>query len=840
MKRLIAITLTIMMMLNMFGTYTVGANDDTPMGTPVSTVADFINMKDDGVYYLNNDIDFSKNTYNRNIYTKEFKGILDGNGHSLLGITIKAQNGDIGIFANGFCGTLKNITFGSEDAPVSVSSTGGGFSVGVIAGTMKSGAVIDNTVIYANVKGDGKTSGITSYIPSGSITVTNTKIYGSVTGNPAAGFFALSPDGSSKITIKNSINFASVTAKNLSAGGFYTVSASESGSRSGSLMITGSANYGDISASDWRSGGIVGEFHENSSSTLTVDFCYNRGTVTMSGNNGVAAGIVGGASFNSPAGKRTISNVYNAGTVQNTANSENAYQIAYSHSETTAVTVKNAAFLVGTATKNIVEENVTLSKTVKDLISTVTSYPKSEEGNKFVSSGGSYPLLAHEVTEHVNVEEYSCGRKVCLDCGKILSNSSEEEHIFEHVDVSPSEYLEGYRISTCSACGETIKSLNEASKYRPNFKDGVWEIALADHLKWYQINLNAGLLSGRDSLRLTSDIDLKDEAFTPIGSKDRPFSGTFNGDGHSISSLKVVSTEEGGLFGVIANAANISMLSLISPSIEAEKDAGALFGAVGSGSYIKIEWVLVTGASVTSNTASAGAIAGSTSSASQIKFKQCIADTSSVMGGDSAGGLIGYGNSSELINCYANVNTQTVSNQKIGTLAYYSSNFKYQNSGYVMGSNFSKKHGTKVNAEEFTSGAIANTVNTYANKKVYGSNGITVTMGDPTYAVYYGEQINYTSLLLSDTEDIEVYTDGKTVAIVLKRETGPKLPDLKIKLTSNGKTVEVDFTELSLTRRVKLNDKLYTVSSSSALYTLSITNVTEYEIGTFSSSVVAK
>ena len=178
--------------------------------------------------------------------------------------------------------------------------------------------------------------------------------------------------------------------------------------------------------------------------------------------------------------------------------------------------------------------------------------------------------------------------------------------------------------------------------------------------------------------------------------------------------------------------------------------------------------------------------------------------------------------------------------QKTGALAYYDGSFRQHNSGYVQTSTFTKKDGNKVTQEDFTSGAIANWVNTYANKKVYGTDGVTVIMSDPIYAVYYGETIAYTSTILSDTGDLEVYTDGKSVAIVVKRDDGPRLTDLAIQFTADGKTVEMKFSDLSLTRRVKLGGIVCTVESGAALYTIDIANVTDYKIGIFSSNAVEK
>ncbi len=52
--------------------------------------------------------------------------------------------------------------------------------------------------------------------------------------------------------------------------------------------------------------------------------------------------------------------------------------------------------------------------------------------------------------------------------------------------------------------------------------------------------------------KLTSDIDLNNEPWTPIGTSTLPFSGTFDGNGHTISNLKINTTQSGaGLFGYV-------------------------------------------------------------------------------------------------------------------------------------------------------------------------------------------------------------------------------------------------------------------------------------------------
>ena len=55
------------------------------------------------------------------------------------------------------------------------------------------------------------------------------------------------------------------------------------------------------------------------------------------------------------------------------------------------------------------------------------------------------------------------------------------------------------------------------------------------------------------TFKLTADIDLNNYEWTPIGSK-RSFSGTFDGQGHTVSNLKCTTSQKGGLFAIIVRA----------------------------------------------------------------------------------------------------------------------------------------------------------------------------------------------------------------------------------------------------------------------------------------------
>ncbi len=73
-----------------------------------------------------------------------------------------------------------------------------------------------------------------------------------------------------------------------------------------------------------------------------------------------------------------------------------------------------------------------------------------------------------------------------------------------------------------------------------------------DDLKKLASNVNSGNSYSGKSFKLTADIALSG-MWQPIGSSSRPFSGTFYGDGHSISGISVLGGNAG-LFGKLKNA----------------------------------------------------------------------------------------------------------------------------------------------------------------------------------------------------------------------------------------------------------------------------------------------
>ncbi len=83
-------------------------------------------------------------------------------------------------------------------------------------------------------------------------------------------------------------------------------------------------------------------------------------------------------------------------------------------------------------------------------------------------------------------------------------------------------------------------------------------ISNLEMLKAFRDDVNAGNSYAGKIVILTNDIDLGNEEWTPIGTSSKPFSGSFDGQGHTISNLyinkevgNIASSNRQGLFGTI-------------------------------------------------------------------------------------------------------------------------------------------------------------------------------------------------------------------------------------------------------------------------------------------------
>ena len=100
---------------------------------------------------------------------------------------------------------------------------------------------------------------------------------------------------------------------------------------------------------------------------------------------------------------------------------------------------------------------------------------------------------------------------------------------------------------------------------KAEFAEGVdISIANADELKTFAASVNVGDAYIGAAVTLTGDIALTGE-WTPIGSSDAPFRGTFDGGGHTVSGLQITKGNWAytGLFGIAGTVKNLTVAGSI-------------------------------------------------------------------------------------------------------------------------------------------------------------------------------------------------------------------------------------------------------------------------------------
>ena len=209
--------------------------------------------------------------------------------------------------------------------------------------------------------------------------------------------------------------------------------------------------------------------------------------------------------------------------------------------------------------------------------------------------------------------------------GNLISSSSE---FTVKVDDSwaGADYTEEY-------VAPGIRMVN--GEYEITSEEGLW--SLAEIVNGGTKALTASDFSGK-TVKLTCDIDLKNEPWTPIGGVGLVhFSGVFDGNNHKISNLLVMPASDDdnsykGLFGAARGI--IKNLTLENVNVKGHSKVGAL---VGDGQNAKIEKCKVVGGSVTSTPANG-------------------------LKGNNVGGLVGYLYADGKSETYAFVNNCSVEN----------------------------------------------------------------------------------------------------------------------------------------------------------------------------------
>lgn len=168
-------------------------------------------------------------------------------------------------------------------------------------------------------------------------------------------------------------------------------------------------------------------------------------------------------------------------------------------------------------------------------------------------------------------------------------------------------------------------------------------ISNVDELKAFRDDVNAGNNYAGKYIQLTADIDLHDvDDWTPIGNSTHKFSGYFDGNGKTISNVKVLgSNDYAGFFGYILGNGmtetaqpTVKNLTLSNVSISGNYYVG---GLAGQGYTCKVENVTVTG--TVSGVRYVGGLCGHV----YTYFEDCHFNGTATCSFDALGGIAGAG-----------------------------------------------------------------------------------------------------------------------------------------------------------------------------------------------------
>ena len=279
-------------------------------------------------------------------------------------------------------------------------------------------------------------------------------------------------------------------------------------------------------------------------------------------------------------------------------------------------------------------------------------------------------------------------------------------------------------------------------------KENPYEIATADDLYEFAIKVNEG--DNTACAVLTADITLIDTNWTPIGNDSNQYKGTFDGDGHTITGLKVDIQSDNIIYA-------------------------GLFGCLGAGGTIKNVSLTDSKITCSGNRVYAGGVCGWNTGTIENCYN--TGEVSGIYGFVYAGGVCGAnGNSATIINCY---NTGDVSGTSSNGTVYaggvcgYNRGDTTQNCYWLagtadcgIGNPPGDTNAQSKTADEFASGEAAWLLNEPQTEKPWGqgSNNMPVLEGNLPDGVTSKTPVRITIVMQDNSEQYRYTTEGSTVA----------------------------------------------------------------------------
>lgn len=272
-----------------------------------------------------------------------YVGTFDGNGKTITNLYINATQAYKGLFGLIYQSTIKNLTF--ENANVTNTEN----DIGILAGYAGNGNTLQNIKISntCQIKGGNDfTGGIAGYL-----------------------------DGNAY----NCVNYATVQGTEDVGGlfGFY--------SRDGNSM-TACANYGNVTASSYTAGGLVGYFESG-----TIKDCANYGDITGTSNVG---NLIGNAQ------SCNLNNVLGTGNVTATSDTERA-GLLVGHINNSSSTA-SGILAYNSSSKLTINKTEQTDDAVKAIGEGSLTYPEGKNEADVIKAFTSEQLMSGEVAWLLN------------------------------------------------------------------------------------------------------------------------------------------------------------------------------------------------------------------------------------------------------------------------------------------------------------------------------------------------------------------------------------------------------------------------------------------------------
>jgi hypothetical protein len=142
-------------------------------------------------------------------------------------------------------------------------------------------------------------------------------------------------------------------------------------------------------------------------------------------------------------------------------------------------------------------------------------------------------------------------------------------------------------INNVESSSPTIKVTCNTKWSNINYLSNDIKISNLEELKDFRDAVNTGENYYRKTVKLTADIDLLNEEWTPIGNKNHNFKGYFDGQGYTIKNLNINKEENYvGFFGYLRGG-TINNLIIENATIKGKDDVGVLAGMLSSTEYFE-------------------------------------------------------------------------------------------------------------------------------------------------------------------------------------------------------------------------------------------------------------